>query len=283
MAPRSRRAEPADAGVTETLEDEAPGQAGEPGPVKSAQRVLLILDLLTEHQEGLTFAEVGQALGLPKSSAFGLLRTMVGAGYLMHDASSRRFRIGMRCWEAGQAFIRSLDLVKVSRPFLASARDRLGETVQLAVLDGWENVYLAKVEANHRLALVSHVGGRLPAYSTGLGKVLLASLDDSTVRSRLQGVPFHRFTAHTIRNTRDLIGVLAEIRSAGYATDRGEYTEGVFCVAVPVRDHTSDVVAAISVSVPDVRVTPDTEPRLVKVLRDEAANISHALGYRDEA
>src|SRR5687767_11496388 len=110
MSPRALRGEKTTSeDDLERFEEDTTGVAGETGPVKSAQRVLLILDLLTEHQEGLSFTEVGQALGLPKSSAFGLLRTMVGAGYLTQDVTTRRFRIGMRCWEAGQAFIRTLD------------------------------------------------------------------------------------------------------------------------------------------------------------------------------
>ena len=159
-------------------------------------------------------------------------------------------------------------------------RDELQETVQLAVLDGIENVYLAKEEADQRLVLQSHVGTRLPAYATGLGKALLGGLPDEEVLRRLASGGLRRFTANTITRTDDLLAELAEVRRHGYSTDHGEYTDGVTCVAVPVRNHDGEVVAAVSVSVPVTRADDGFEERAAKVLAREAANLSATLGYK---
>lgn len=252
-----------------------------PEAVKSAERVLRVLDALTASESGLTFAQLCETLELPKSSAHGLLKTMADAGYVVLGAD-RCYRLGIRVWEAGQAYTRMFNLPTTARPFLVAARDALNETVQLAVLDGHENVYVAKEDGNQRLALVSHVGGRLPAYATALGKVLLAGLPDEEIDRRLAGVRLQRFTSTTVTSRARLSQELASIRSDGYAVDNAEHTPGVHCVAAPVRDHTGNTVAAMSVSVPQVRNDPTSRERILEVLRHEAAGLSKQLGYRPD-
>lgn len=250
------------------------------GAVKSALRVLQIIELLTQHDSGLTFIELRERMGLPKSSLHGLLRTMRERGHLAYDEAERRYRLGVRYWEAGQAFMRGTDLTRLSKPYLEAASHGLGETVQLAILDGLDNVYIAKVESDQPLRLVSHVGSRLPAHATGLGKVLLAYLDEVELRHRLDRAKLARFTDHTIADKEELIAQLAAIRERGCAFDRGEYTPGVFCAAVPVRDHRENVIAAMSCSVPEVRVSPQIIERMVSVLSTQARALSEALGAR---
>lgn len=248
--------------------------------VKSALRVLLIVELLTKFHRGLTFAEMHELLDVPKSSLYGLLRTMTARGHLIVEERTRAYRLGVRFWEAGQAFLKSCDLTAISQPYLQAAREGLDETVQLAVLDGLENVYIAKVEADQRLKLVSEVGSRLPAHATGLGKALLAGLDDAELAVRLRGARLERFTPRTIIDKRRLLQVLDEIRRVGYAQDDGEYTLGVSCVAVPVRDHEGKVVASMSASVPEVRMDEAMRGRIIDVLVRQAGLLSGAMGYR---
>jgi DNA-binding IclR family transcriptional regulator len=171
----------------------------------------------------------------------------------------------------------------VARPYLQRARDELRETVQLAVLDGIENVYLAKEDSDQRLVLQSRVGARLPAYATGLGKVLLSGLDDDEVLARLSRMELRAFTAKTIIDPVRLLTVLHKVRENGYSMDYGEYTEGVICVAVPVRDHHSRVMAAISVSVPEIRANLEFQQKAVEVLGREAARLSAVIGHTEAA
>ena len=249
-------------------------------PVKSAGRVLDLIELLTHYPDGMQFTELLAATRWPRSSLYGLLRTMSDRGHLDLDESGGRYRIGLRVWEAGQAFLRALDLASISRPHLERARDLINETVQLAILDGFENVYVAKVESSHHLRLQSEVGGRLPAYATGLGKVLLAGLPPVEFERRLAAVELRPFTEATITDPDVLRVRLAEIRTRGYGLDEGEYTVGVFCVAVPVRGAGGETVAAVSSSVPTVRATSGIQERMVGVLTETAAGISADLGYR---
>ncbi len=158
----------------------------------------------------------------------------------------------------------------------------LDETVQLAILDGIENVYIAKVEADHHLKLVSEVGSRLPAHATGLGKVLLAGLPPSEVERRFAGVDMRKYTPRTIAILADLQVELEVIRLRGYSVDNGEYTIGVYCVAVPIRDGSGRVIAAISSSVPEARVDESLGERMLTTLTQTAARIEWALGFDRE-
>lgn len=247
--------------------------------VKSAERVLLVIDALTATPSGLTFAQLCDQLQIPRSSAHGLLKTMTGRGYLVLGAD-RAYRLGIRIFEAGQAYAQAFGLASAARPHLIAARDTLNETVQLAVLDGIENVYVAKEDGNHRLTLVSHIGGRLPAYATALGKVLLAGLSDDEVAQRFDGVRLERFTPTTITSRSRLLAELRTVREQGFATDNAEHTDGVFCTAVPVRDHSGATVAAISVSVPGIRNDPARRDKVLSILTREAQSLSNSLGYR---
>lgn len=246
--------------------------------VKSAERVLDVLELLADRPRGLTFNEVREVLGLPKSSAYALLQTLTARRFLSLDPTTRRYAVGLRTWQAGQSYSPLSDLQRAALPHLEAVRDALDETVQLAVLDGTENVYVAKVDSGQKLFLASRVGARLPAYATGLGKALLSGLDDDEVRRRFAEVAFRRFTPATIGGVDRLVTELAAVRRRGYASDRGEYTAGVSCVAVPVHDAAGAVCAAMSVSVPQVRMTPALRRTALSALADQATRLCETLG-----
>ncbi|MEQ4716576.1 IclR family transcriptional regulator [Nonomuraea sp. B19D2] len=251
--------------------------------VKSAERALEIIEVLTQRHRGMTFAEICTVLDLPKSSAHGLLGTMVGRGFVAFDETARRYSLGVRVWEAGQAYLATVDLERAALPIMEGIRDELNEIVQLAILDGIDNLYVAKVDPDQALMLASRVGARIPAHTTALGKALLAGLDDAEVRRRFEGVAFTRFTDHTIGSIEELVTELTSVRRLGYATDRGEYTPGIFCVGVPVRDHTGRVRAGMSVSVPEVRLSPALRRRMLDTLVRNCAELSSRLGYRPGA
>lgn len=247
--------------------------------VKSADRVLQVFDLLATEPRGLSFTEIRERLQLPKSSAYTLLTTLVAHQYLTLDEGTRRYAVGLRLWQAGQAYLPATGLEQAALPYLQEASDAVNETAQLAILDGIENVYIAKVDAKQQLTLASRVGGRLPAYATGVGKALLCGLTDEEVRARFQGVRFTRFTEHTVTSLRALLAELRAARERGYATDNGEYTPGVHCVAMPIRDRSGQICAAMSISVPVVRMSERLSEKIVKVLSDETDALSARLGF----
>jgi DNA-binding IclR family transcriptional regulator len=250
--------------------------------VKSAERALLVLELLTEQVDGLTFTEICEALNLPKSSAHALLATMCARGFLGVTADDRRYVLGVRTWEIGQAYRAGNTLERSHGPFLRAVRNELNESVQLAVLDGLDNVYVASEEAQQQVVLNAGIGIglRRPAYATAVGKVLLSGLDDSEVRHRFAGLRLRSYTQGAVTDLGHLLVELAEVRQRGHAVDNGEFTTGVFCVAVPVRDHTGAVCAGMSVSVPAFRVTPEVRKQARAVVGAQADALSAHLGYR---
>ena len=249
-------------------------------PVKSASRTMDIIEILSTHTGGLSFTDLQELTGWPRSSLHGLVRTMTERSHLSFDSTTQRYRIGVRLWEAGQSFFRGIDLAGSSMVHLNVARDRLDETIQLALLDGVENVYIAKAEASHILRLASFVGARLPAYATGIGKVLLAGLDEGELTRRLSGVELKSFTPHTITNVTVLRDILRQTRARGFGTDDQEFTLGLRCFAVPVFDHSGQVVASMSASIPSIRVSDEVAERVIGVLAEEARELSIRLGYR---
>ncbi len=253
----------------------------EPALVKSADRTLAILDLLTDHRDGLTLTEIQRRLEIPKSSTYTLLVTMAARGFLEQDAETRRFRVGIRLWQAGQSYVAVADLEKVALPYMEALRDALNETVQLATLDGVDNVYIAKVDADHQLRLASRVGARLPAYATGVGKALLSQLSDEEITERFAGVEFTAFTPHTITSLPALLTAVREVRANGYAVDSSEYTPGVFCIAAPFSGHRGGGRAAVGVAVPEVRGTPEVLSSIIDSVRSTVHQLALRMGRQD--
>lgn len=247
--------------------------------VKSAKRTLDILVLMTSREARMTFTEISVALDLPRSSLHGLLSTLVESGWVTYDPASRTYGLGIRALEAGNAYLRADDLPSRARPFMERIRDALDETVQLSVLDGRFNVYVAKVDGQQALVLASAVGRRLPAHATGVGKVLLAGLDRATLDRLLFKVNLERLTKNTVTDKATLYRRLQSIRDAGYGMDKEEYTIGVRCLAVPIRDHRGQVIAAMSVSVPVIRFDDQISARALALLLEAESVLSAALGY----
>lgn len=255
---------------------------GKDGEVKSALRAVELLELLTFAERPLSFGQIGDALGYPRSSLHGLLGTLVRRGWV-ETADGGSYALGIRAWEAGHSYMRVQPLAERARRYMERVRDELNETVQMAILDGRWNVYIAKVDGTQQLALQSEVGRRLQAHATGLGKALLAGLDAPQVDSLFEGVKLERFTPATIASKEELHRELARVRLRGYATDEEEYTPGVRCVAAPVLDHEGRVVAAMSVSVPTVRFRGTVRSRARALIVAAAADLSAALGFRPDS
>ena len=253
--------------------------------VKSAQRALELLEIVARYPEGVTFVELGERLSWPKSSLHGLLQTIVAMKWLTLDPDDRRYSIGVRPWEVGQAFRRSRDIVIRARRYLREANEALDETVQLGILDDLDVVYLDKVEGTQPLRLVSSMGSRLPAYVTGIGKALLSGIPPTVLRERYAGETLTAYTSHTISSGDRLIEVIDEVRRQGYATDDGEYSHGVYCVAVPIVNRFGHVVAALSFSVPKARLDSGdvAAERMIEVLNTASRAISAALDASPES
>jgi DNA-binding IclR family transcriptional regulator len=165
--------------------------------VKSADRALAVIELVAA-QGSVSFTEILTALTLPRSSAHALLNTLHVAGWLDHDSSTRQYSLGLRAWQVGQNYTGHRDLANAAKPVMDRLAATLGETVQLARLDGAENVYIAISQHSDSMLLGSSVGMRILAHATGIGKALLSNLDPAESERRLRTVALPRLTDKTV-------------------------------------------------------------------------------------
>jgi DNA-binding IclR family transcriptional regulator len=245
--------------------------------VKSAQRVTALLEYVAHNPPGLSYSELLVSSDLPKSSLHALLTTLVHDELLRYDAVSKRYTLGSRLFAMASAYTQQFQIAPAAWPYMTTIRDALNETVQLAVLDGSMVVYLAKVEARRPLQLASSVGSRLPAYATGIGQALLATLDDSALKNHLPAT-FTAYTKTTLTSRESLQQKLREARRIGYATDLGEYSVDTRCVAVPVLGSALAAVGALSISVSASRFDEPLKNLIVPVLQHHAYALAHTLG-----
>lgn len=232
--------------------------------VKSAARTVEVLEVLGALEgEPVNLRELAERTGVPRSSLYALLQTLVARGWVRTDATGSLYGIGMRALLVGTSYIDGDRLVAETKPYLDELVAELGETVHFARLDGADVVYLATRESKHHLRPFSRVGRRLPASATSLGKALLAERDAAEVAALLPD-PLPMFTEATL--DRDgLRSDLAATRERGYAVEDGESNLGVHCIGVALR-YDEPAQDAISCSVPTARVTPEFEREAVRHL-----------------
>jgi DNA-binding IclR family transcriptional regulator len=203
-----------------------------------ADRVLAILNVLGAYPEGIGLSELARLVHSPRSSVHRALAVLRRADLIEQDGNSR-YRLGYGLLKLAFSYYEELDVVSRVRPALAGLASEFSETSHYAILDGTEVVYLAKVQsAQARFQMKSAIGGRNPAYCTGVGKALLAyrllTYDD--VKKFIEGHerPLVRHTDTTLTEADALHQEFLEIRARGYALDREEHEEGLCCLALPL-------------------------------------------------
>jgi DNA-binding IclR family transcriptional regulator len=249
----------------------------------SVRRVLNILDYLSDHEgtRGCTLTEISTGLDMNKSTLFSLLRTLQEYDVVDKDLETDRYKLGLRTLYWAEACLSDIQLRKIASPFLHKLMSKVSETVHLVVYDKGEVVYIDKVESPHAIRMVSRIGSHMPAYSTAVGKAFLANLPEENVREAIDR-GLHPRTVNTITTQEALFQHLEEVRRLGYAVDNEENEPQVRCIAAPIFDHTSQVIAAISISGPTIRVTTDKIEQLGQEVKSTAFSISKQLGYRQE-
>jgi len=249
------------------------------GQVRSVAKALMILNLFAEHQREMSLGEIAKEMQMPKSTLHGLLVTLRDFGYLEQNEEDGKYRLGSQLFTLGNIVANSWDVRRVAAPYIQSLVDQVGETVHLVVFDKGEVLYIDKRETNKSFRIVSQVGARLPAHCTGVGKVFLADLPPEEVRRIIAAKGMQRFTKKTITDLKVLEEELNHVREQGYAFDNEEIMEGLHCVAVPLRNYTKKVCAAISISGPSSRFTGKELESIVRLIVKTGEEISLNLGY----
>lgn len=254
---------------------------------QSLERGLQILASFTENRPLLGIAELAREVELNKSTAYRYIATLAKLGYLRQDPETRKYALGPKVVDLGFAAINSMEITRVAGPHLQALSDETGYTASMAVLDGSDIVYVDRRRSGRTAAfavgLNLHVGSRLPAYCTSMGKVLLAHQPPDVLRALIDQTDLVRRAPKTITAREQLMTALARVRRVGVAVNDEELAPGLRSMAAPVRDRSGQVVAAINTAVHLTGWNASSEPlfnRLEQPLRRTAADISARLGYR---
>lgn len=249
--------------------------------IEALHRGLRILEVFSEETPQLSLAEIVEAVGLDKSTAFRFVYTLQTLGYLERDPESKRYRPGLKVLKLGYTALNSLDIVQLARPYLKELSEKTDEATNMALRDGAEIVYVVRISPLQIVNINLRVGSRLPAYCTSMGKALLADLSPEKLHELLGEGPYEALTPKTITEPDTLLAELDRVNQLGYAVNDEELIIGVRSLAAPVRQTDREVVAAINVSASSARLSrQEMEDRFAEAVVKTAQRISQSLGAR---
>lgn len=244
--------------------------------VQSLERGLEVIRALSLPGAGRTLSEVAHDTGLTRASARRFLLTLEQLDYVR--STDRRFALTPRVLELGYAFLSSLTLPQIAQPHLRELVERVHESSSISVLDGADIVYVAREPTQRIMTVLISVGTRFPAFATSMGRVLLAGLRDDELDAFLQDAQLTALTAATITDPERLRDELLRVRRRGWALVDQELEDGLRSIAVPVRDSTGAVVAAMNISTHASRRTArQIRSDLLPALSEAAARIERDL------
>jgi IclR family transcriptional regulator, pca regulon regulatory protein len=252
---------------------------------QSLERGLAILSAFRSGRPLLGVSELGREIGLGRSTAHRYVATLTRLGYLRQDAATRKYRLGPRVLDLGFSAIHSMELREISAPHLQQLSDDTGFTVNMAILDGTDIVYIERCRSSRagqrEIDLDLHVGSRLPAYCTSMGKVLLAHMAEDERAALLDRIDLLQRGPNTITARSRLVAELERVRGRGLALNNEELAYGLRSIAAPVFARSGEVAAAINLAVHSSMVSmEELVARLSGPLRRASAAISAQTGYR---
>ena len=237
------------------------------------QKIFAILETVVSNQEnGLTFAATVAGTGLPKASVHRILKGITDLGYLNFNSETKRYRGALKLAALGAEVVSNFDLRKLVHPQLMRLQRETSHTSNMAIKNGAAGIYVDKIESqDYGLKLISEIGKSFPLYCTALGKVLLAyspaSEADPILKKKLK-----HYTENTITDPQELKKELKQIKKQGYAIDREEVTRGIMCVAAPIFGIGGKLVCSISVAFPSyINSDRGIELEIDAVMRHAAA------------
>jgi len=252
---------------------------------QSLERGLSILSAFRSGRPLLGVSDLGREVGLGRSTTHRYVATLAMLGYLQQDAATKKYRLGPRVLDLGFSAINSMELREICAPHLQQLSDETGYTVNMAILDGPDIVYVERCRSSRtgqrEIDLNLHVGSRMPAYCTSMGKVLLAYLAPEERAAVIAAADLTRRGPNTLTTSRALMKELARVRGEGLAINNEELAYGLRSIAAPIRSHGGEVVAAVNLAVHSSMVSmEELVARLSPALIRAAAEMSARAGYR---
>jgi IclR family transcriptional regulator, pca regulon regulatory protein len=243
-----------------------------PDYLQSLDRGLQVLRAFNRERPRCTLSDIAAQIGLSRAVARRSLLTLQHLGYV--GAHGRQFFLTPRVLELGYSYLSSLDLTELAHEAMEQLSQRVGESCSMAVLDGSDIVYVARVAVRRLMSVALGVGARLPAFAASMGRVLLAGKSDSELSAWLRNNAFQAFTAHTIYKTRALRAEILKVRRQGYAFVSQELEMGLCSIAVPI--HSANGVTACGLNV-SMRYSDDVRSAALKKMLPALQETRHAI------
>lgn len=245
--------------------------------VPALTRGLQLLTLFSRDERELSGAELARRLGAPRASVFRLLHTLEKMGFVERVGEGATYRLAIAVLRLGFEYLASLDLTEHGRPLLESLRDATGCSAHLVVRDGRDVVFLARAASHNAMFHTIHVGARLPAHATALGRILLSDLDAAALAALYGTAPLKAYTPHTPTSLPALMSMIAHDRAQGFSLSEAGFESGISALAAAVYNERHAAVAALSITMPAQRIDPARTQTLAGQVRSAAAQLSLRL------
>ena len=246
--------------------------------LKSLRKAIRVLECFSLQEPRLPLTDIAHKVGLPLSTAHRILTTLRTVGIVEQEGDRDLYRLGLKLLELGSMVLANMEVHREALPCIEALVRETGETVHLGVFDGSQVVSIEKMDSPHGLASHVTIGKGAPAYCTGVGKALLAFQPEAVVEQVCR-LGLTAYTPQTITDPVKLRKDLAQVRALGYAVDNAEHQPDVRCVAAPIRNHSGNVVASLSISGPASRIPRNRITSLATRVREVTARLSARLGY----
>jgi DNA-binding IclR family transcriptional regulator len=243
---------------------------------QSLDRALTLLDSLASGQQ--TLDQLAERIGVHKSTVLRLLRTLEAHRFVQRDGV-RYYRLGTALFDLAHQALEDRDVRRSVEPALRDLNAATGHTVHLASYEDGEVVYIDKFENRHNVRMYSRIGRRAPLHCTAVAKVLVSALPQAEREAVAASMDYVRLTDNTITDPRAYLAELARVAERGYAIDNAEHESFIHCIAAPIKGTRGEVLAAMSISVPEVILDLDGLLELVPDLLSTAEKASVECGW----
>ena len=247
--------------------------------INSIIRACNVLECLSNDKGLLKTSDLAVRLRLDRSALYRILLSLEKGGFVEKDEKTGGYAVGIAAFEIGNAYLRRMDLIQISKPVMMDLSLRVQEAVHIGVLSDAEIVFVDKVDSPRSVGIICKIGQRAPVYCTALGKVLLANRPEDEVARIAQAIQLKPFNKQTITSRKKFMEELKRVRTQGYAFDHSEHEEDAECIGAPIMDHLGHVIAAISISGPQRKIGTPQEQQFINWVVEAASLISSKMGY----
>ena len=246
------------------------------------EKAIDVLEIFLDRDDDIGLSELASLSELNVATTHRIVSSLVRRGYLNQKQKRQKYSLSTKFLQYSNVLSRRMKIRDIAFPIVDALNKMVGESVNIAILDRNEVVYIEHIETNKSLRIFTQVGNRVPLYCTGVGKIFLAHMDDDELQKALTITELLPQTINTITDIEQLKQELELVKTEGVAADNEEMEIGVKCIASPVKNSEGSVVAAISVSGPTARLSNKRVNEVKTLVKSCAVEVSRALGYNAE-